>query len=103
MQVHEALVLEVEKLREQVKREVLLAAASNFSSQSLDLIDAIQRLGVAYHFETEIEEALQHIYNNRIDMEDEDLYNTALGFRLLRQHGYNVSCGNYKYMYGHLL
>ncbi|KAI5562784.1 hypothetical protein BDE02_15G073700 [Populus trichocarpa] len=89
--VHEATELqEIEKLREQFKRE-LLAAASN-SSQQLDLIDAIQRLGVAYHFETEIEEALQKIYNNRIDMEDEDLYNTALGFRLLRQHGYNVSC-----------
>ena len=102
MQVHEAIELqEIEKLREQFKRE-LLAAASN-SSQQLDLTDAIQRLGVAYHFETEIEEALQHIYNNRIDMEDDDLYNTALGFRLLRQHGYNVSCGNYKYMYGHLL
>jgi hypothetical protein len=102
MQVHEAIELqEIEKLREQFKRE-LLAAASN-SSQQLDLIDSIQRLGVAYHFETEIEEALQHIYNNRIDMKDDDLYNTALGFRLLRQHGYNVSCGNYKYMYGHLL
>ncbi|KAL3571175.1 hypothetical protein D5086_028424 [Populus alba] len=89
--VREAIELqEIEKLREQFKRE-LLAAASN-SSQQLDLIDAIQRLGVAYHFETEIEEALQHIYNNRIDMEDDDLYNTALGFRLLRQHGYNVSC-----------
>ncbi|KAI5562028.1 hypothetical protein BDE02_15G028200 [Populus trichocarpa] len=87
--VHEAIELqEIEKLREQFKRELL---ASN-SSQKLDLIDAIQRLGVAYHFETEIEEALQHIYNNRIDMEDDDLYNTALGFRLLRQHGYNVSC-----------
>ncbi|KAJ6868332.1 valencene synthase-like [Populus alba x Populus x berolinensis] len=87
--VQEAIQLqEIEKLREQFKRELL---ASN-SSQKLDLIDAIQRLGVAYHFETEIEEALQHIYNNRIDMEDDDLYNTALGFRLLRQHGYNVSC-----------
>ncbi|KAJ6294155.1 hypothetical protein OIU76_022273 [Salix suchowensis] len=92
--VHEALELEVEKLREQVKREVLLAAASNYSSQSLDLVDEIQRLGVAYHFETEIEEALQRIYNNHIGMEDGDLYSTALGFRLLRQHGYNVSCGN---------
>ncbi|KAJ6969907.1 valencene synthase-like [Populus alba x Populus x berolinensis] len=87
--VQEAIELqEIEKLREQFKRELL---ASN-SSQKLDLIDAIQRLGVAYHFETEIEEALQHIYNNRIDIEDDDLYNTALGFRLLRQHGYNVSC-----------
>ncbi|XP_011005622.1 PREDICTED: valencene synthase-like isoform X2 [Populus euphratica] len=87
--VHEAIELqEIEKLREQFTRELL---ASN-SSQQLDLIDAIQRLGVAYHFETEIEEALQHIYNNRIGMEDDDLYNTALGFRLLRQHGYNVSC-----------
>ncbi|XP_061953634.1 sesquiterpene synthase 2-like [Populus nigra] len=89
--MHETIELqEIEKLREQFKRE-LVAAASN-SSQQLDLIDAIQRLGVAYHFETEIEEALQHIYNNRIGMEDDDLYNTALGFRLLRQHGYNVSC-----------
>ncbi|KAL3570701.1 hypothetical protein D5086_027950 [Populus alba] len=87
--VQEAIELqEIEKLRVQFKRELL---ASN-SSQKLDLIDAIQRLGVAYHFETEIEEALKHIYNNRIDMEDDDLYNTALGFRLLRQHGYNVSC-----------
>ncbi|KAF9667937.1 hypothetical protein SADUNF_Sadunf15G0075000 [Salix dunnii] len=93
--VHEALESEVEKLRDQVKREVLQAAACNFSSQSLDLIDAIQRLVVAYHFETEIEEALQHIYNNHINMEDGDLYNTALGFRLLRQHGYNVSSGVY--------
>lgn len=70
-----------------------MAAASNYSSQSLNLVDAIQRLGVAYHFETEIEEALQHIYSNHIEMEDGDLYSTALGFRLLRQHGYNVSCG----------
>ncbi|KAJ6410287.1 hypothetical protein OIU84_007104 [Salix udensis] len=93
--VHEALEFEVEKLREQVKREILLAAASNDSSQSLDLVDAIQRLGVAYHFESEIEEALQRIHNNHIDMEGGDLYSTALGFRLLRQHGYNVSCGNY--------
>ncbi|KAJ6688253.1 TERPENE SYNTHASE 2-RELATED [Salix koriyanagi] len=93
--VHEALELEVEKLREQVRREILLAAASNYSSQSLDLVDAIQRLGVAYHFESEIEEALIRIYNNHIDMEDGDLYSTALGFRLLRQHGYSVSCGNY--------
>ncbi|KAJ6294132.1 hypothetical protein OIU76_022253 [Salix suchowensis] len=93
--VHDALELEVEKLREQVRREILLAAASNYSSQSLDLVDAIQRLGVAYHFESEIEEALIRIYNNHIDMEDGDLYSTALGFRLLRQHGYSVSCGNY--------
>ncbi|KAJ9676232.1 hypothetical protein PVL29_024968 [Vitis rotundifolia] len=65
------------------------------TSQQLKFIDAVQRLGVAYHFEREIEEVLQHIYDsypNGDDMEG-DIYNVALQFRLLRQAGFNISCG----------
>ena len=84
---------QVEDLKEEVRRE-LMAAADN-PSQLLNFIDAVQRLGVAYHFEQEIEEALQHIYNSFHDLNDidGDLYNVALGFRLLRQQGYSISCG----------
>ncbi|MBA0742595.1 hypothetical protein Gogos_015636, partial [Gossypium gossypioides] len=51
---------------------------------------------VAYHFEKEIEDALEVIYDhycNHIQIDDgEDLYTTAVRFRLLREHGFNVQC-----------
>ncbi|KAF8409447.1 hypothetical protein HHK36_005523 [Tetracentron sinense] len=60
----------------------------------LELIDVLQRLGVSYHFEGEIKRTLDTIYSSRNNkwMED-DLYATALHFRLLRQHGYQVPQG----------
>lgn len=81
----------VEELKVAVKREVFTNKATDFSHQ-LKLIDAIQCLGVAYHFETEIEESLEQMHEKFQDY-DGDLYNVALGFRLLRQQGHNVSCG----------
>ncbi|XP_021827711.1 (-)-alpha-pinene synthase-like isoform X2 [Prunus avium] len=85
---------EVNELKEVVRREAFTTSAGDFSHQ-LKFIDAIQRLGVAYHFESEIEEALErmHVAFRDHDFSDDgDLYNIALGFRLLRQHGYKVSC-----------
>ncbi|KAL6283769.1 hypothetical protein ACE6H2_014698 [Prunus campanulata] len=85
---------EVDKLKEVVRREVFTTSAGDFSHQ-LKFIDAIQRLGVAYHFESEIEEALErmHVAFRDHDFSDDgDLYNVALGFRLRREHGYKVSC-----------
>lgn len=65
------------------------------SNQKLPFIDAVQRLGVSYHFEKEIEDELENIYRdtNNNDAEN-DLYTTALRFRLLREHGFDISCGN---------
>ncbi|KAH9685726.1 Beta-myrcene/(E)-beta-ocimene synthase 2 [Citrus sinensis] len=59
----------------------------------LELIDSLQRLGLAYHFETEIRNILHDIYNSNNDYvwRKENLYATSLEFRLLRQHGYPVS------------
>ncbi|GAY65207.1 hypothetical protein CUMW_239390 [Citrus unshiu] len=58
----------------------------------LELIDNLQRLGLAYHFETEIRNILHNIYNSNKDYNwrKENLYATSLEFRLLRQHGYPV-------------
>ena len=57
------------------------AAGNTF--QQLKFINAVQRLGVAYHFEREIEEVLQHIYDSYPDGDDMegDIYNVALQFR----------------------
>ncbi|KAG5546310.1 hypothetical protein RHGRI_018473 [Rhododendron griersonianum] len=85
-----------QQLKEKVRKQ--LVEAKGEYSQQLDLIDAIQRLGVAYHFETEIDQGLHQIYEtyhqsgHKNVNNDEDLYITALSFRLLRQQGYPVSC-----------
>ncbi|XP_048328632.2 (-)-germacrene D synthase-like [Ziziphus jujuba] len=84
----------VRKLKEQVKKMVV--APVNNPLEKVELINAIQRLGVAYHFESEIEEILQQINTlscNYGDNENDfDLYTVALCFRLLRQQGYNSPC-----------
>ena len=61
----------------------------------LELIDDLQRLGVFYHFEGEIKRVLESIYNNKCGKwNNGNLHATALKFRLLRQHGYNIPQGN---------
>jgi valencene/7-epi-alpha-selinene synthase len=88
---------QVDELKLVVKREVCRDAGD--FSLGLNLIDAIQRLGVAYHFEKEIDEALQHIHatyrGHEHYSDDGDLHHVALCFRLLRQHGYDISSGTY--------
>ena len=70
------------------------------SSEKLDLIDAIERLGLGYQFQPEISKTLENIYYNNKFSENNDaivkervgLRSYALRFRLLRQHGYNIPC-----------
>ncbi|XVE50495.1 hypothetical protein DITRI_Ditri01bG0167100 [Diplodiscus trichospermus] len=78
-----------EELKEDV-RKMIVAPVEN-CNQKLMLIDAVQRLGVSYHFEKEIADALEAIYHDSNDVKN-DLYTTSLRFRLLREHGYNSSC-----------
>nr|GME10656.1 (-)-germacrene D synthase-like [Ipomoea batatas] len=78
-------------LKEKVKN--MLVEAPHISSQKLDLIDKLQRLGVSYQFKKEIEATLQHIFeaHHEFSGEDEnDLHVVSLQFRLLRQDGYHV-------------
>lgn len=76
----------------------MLVISPSKSLQKLGLINTIQLLGVAYHFEHEIEESLSEIYNGYEEWigefgESHDLHVVALSFRLLRQQGYYVSSG----------
>ncbi|XP_052178610.1 (-)-germacrene D synthase-like isoform X1 [Diospyros lotus] len=86
-----------EKLRDELRKTL-----SN--SASADLIDAIQRLGVAYHFESEIEAAVQRMHrtwhHQRLGDAGDSVYCTALTFRLLRQHGFPVSSDVFKELRG---
>ncbi|XP_031099079.1 (-)-germacrene D synthase-like isoform X2 [Ipomoea triloba] len=85
---------EHQQLKEKVKN--MLVEAPCISSQKLELINNIQRLGVSYQFEKEIEATLQLIFNTHYEFnaqkDENELYVVSLHFRLLRQHGYYVPC-----------
>ncbi|XP_014493248.1 probable terpene synthase 2 isoform X1 [Vigna radiata var. radiata] len=84
-------------LKEHVRKRLVSSIDDNNFSFKLNFIDSVQRLGVSYHFEHEIDTALSQVYdistkdNNIIADDSHDLYHTALLFRLLRQHGYRIS------------
>ena len=84
----------VNKLKEEVR--MMLNKVVDPANQ-LELIDILQKLGLSYHFEDEIKKLLKSMYDNISNNDTWDkevLYVAALKFRLLRQHGYNVSQGN---------
>ncbi|CAI0457111.1 unnamed protein product, partial [Linum tenue] len=91
---------EHEVLKEDVRKLVLNETKS--SGDKLRLIDAVQRLGVGYHFEAEIEEALGKVHDmgedlfTNFDGRGTDLYHAALRFRLLRQQGFPVSLDGFR-------
>ncbi|XP_058071180.1 alpha-terpineol synthase, chloroplastic-like [Magnolia sinica] len=79
----------IKKLHDAARHLILEASGP---LDQLNLIDNIQRLGLGHLFNMEIEEVLSTIStdNNDMGMAD-DVHGTALRFRLLRQHGYEVS------------
>nr|UNZ11787.1 ent-copalyl diphosphate synthase [Scutellaria barbata] len=68
-------------------------------------VDRIQRLGISRHFQPEIDECIAYVYRHWTDKGIcwarnsvvQDLDDTAMGFRLLRLHGYDVSADVFKH------
>ncbi|KAD3338096.1 hypothetical protein E3N88_33617 [Mikania micrantha] len=81
----------IESLKEEIRKEIMRALDDRAKhADLLKLVNDIQRLGIAYCFEPEIEQALQHIY---VAYGDDWNHNCDfLWFRLLRQQGFYVSC-----------
>ncbi|KAL9232173.1 hypothetical protein vseg_007312 [Gypsophila vaccaria] len=88
---------EVGSMKEEVKKELLDTTHHHKPTKQIELIDAIERLGVMYHFENEIEQVLDKIYGTFLrECENNSLYHVSLGFRILRQHGFSISCDVFK-------
>lgn len=81
-------------------RELILQSDEDDLTLKLQLIDLIQQLGVAYHFEKEIDTTLRWIHDTYSERDnDNDLRVVALCFRLLRKQGFHVPCGTSVYRY----
>ncbi|KAH7847785.1 hypothetical protein Vadar_030260 [Vaccinium darrowii] len=92
---------EVEVLKEEVKDMLVVndAGGGKSASEKMVLIDALERLGVSYLFEKEIEENLEAMFKNFEDNSHvfhDDLFMVSLHFRVFRQHGYNLSSSIFK-------
>ncbi|XP_010514205.1 PREDICTED: beta-myrcene/(E)-beta-ocimene synthase 2, chloroplastic [Camelina sativa] len=80
----------------QIVKKMLDAVETKSRLEQLELVDDLQKLGVSYYFELEINNILTNFHHEngkntwKCDKE-EDLHATALEFRLLRQHGFDVS------------
>ncbi|KAG2582268.1 (-)-germacrene D synthase-like isoform X2 [Panicum virgatum] len=63
--------------------------------QGMKTVDALERLGVGYHFEQEIA-TFMDVLSSRKPAVGDDLCAVALQFRLLRQHHYDATCDVFK-------
>ncbi|GAB4827098.1 hypothetical protein Ancab_033981 [Ancistrocladus abbreviatus] len=86
---------EISALKEEVRAKLVDNSITDHVAK-MKLIDAVERLGVSYHYEKEIEGLVQQIFEayakNNFEGDD-DLHTTALFFRVFRQHGYKMPCG----------
>ncbi|CAJ1956398.1 unnamed protein product [Sphenostylis stenocarpa] len=89
---------EVESMRERAtkleeKVRFMLRGIERKPHSLFELIDDIQRLGLSYKFNEEISKALHQFVSiqNFRDQRKKTLHETALCFRILRQHGFHVS------------
>ncbi|KAL8266833.1 hypothetical protein R6Q59_004177 [Mikania micrantha] len=87
---------QAKELKEKLRKKLVVKESMEPATQHmklLELIDAVQRLGVSYHFEDEIEKCLTCIYVTYGGkwINEGSLQSTSLWFRLLRQQGFNVS------------
>ncbi|CAN6810654.1 unnamed protein product [Brassica oleracea] len=73
----------------------MLMSFKNRDSERIRLIHLLVNLGIAYHFETEIDEILNKAFGNVDDIiaQQDDLETMSTMFELFSLRGYYMSCG----------
>ncbi|CAH8346016.1 unnamed protein product [Eruca vesicaria subsp. sativa] len=97
----DALACELEAMKPNV-RDMLMssyhAEGHDSTKRKILLIYMMISLGVAYHFENEIEKILTHAFEKLDDMiaNEHDLYTISIFFWVFRTYGYNMSADVFK-------
>ncbi|KAK4356140.1 hypothetical protein RND71_025111 [Anisodus tanguticus] len=79
---------------------MIISTTSNDTIEKIHLIDTLERLGISYHYEEEIEDQISKMFDQNVIREEDDLYKVALYFRLFRQHGYPISSDHFNQFKG---
>ncbi|XP_076882026.1 R-linalool synthase QH1, chloroplastic-like [Bidens hawaiensis] len=83
-----------DNLKENVRNIISKETSPENPLRALELVDDLQRLGISYHYKDEISNVLKMIYTCYFEAHENwnkmSLNLKALGFRLLRQHGYHI-------------
>uniref|UniRef100_A0A1J3GR19 Terpenoid synthase 1 n=1 Tax=Noccaea caerulescens TaxID=107243 RepID=A0A1J3GR19_NOCCA len=94
----DALAQEIETLKPKVKDMLMFSKSTDSAKKRILLIYMLVSLGVAYHFEDEIEESLKEGFEKIHEMiaGDDDLYTISIIFWVFRTYGYNMSSDVFK-------
>lgn len=97
----DALAQEIETLKPKVKDMLMFSKSTDSAKKRILLIYMLVSLGVAYHFEDEIEESLKEGFEKIHEMiaGDDDLYTISIIFWVFRTYGYNMSSGKKSLLY----
>lgn len=80
--------------------QIVLITIDQNIIQKLHFIDLVHRFGASYHFQQEIDQALEHIHitftNDYTFDKDGDLHSLDVLFRLLKQQGFRISSSMYE-------
>ncbi|EOA37735.1 hypothetical protein CARUB_v10012518mg [Capsella rubella] len=94
----DALRIEIETLKPKVRDMFMLSSEGMKSTKKKNImfIYLLVSLGLAYHFEDEIEETLRDGFRkmeeeDMMSGEDDDLYTVSILFRVFRTYGHNIS------------
>ncbi|KAL7113792.1 hypothetical protein ACP275_04G081300 [Erythranthe tilingii] len=79
------------KRREYLLEKTARELQTSTTVEKLKLIDTIQRLGIGYYFEEDINAILQVEFSNIALITEDNLFTTALRFRLLRHNGFQIT------------
>ncbi|KAF7146169.1 hypothetical protein RHSIM_Rhsim04G0058400 [Rhododendron simsii] len=79
------------ELQERTQLALRTASSETTTTDALKLVDTLQRLGIGYHFQEDINALLERFSDGPNPLDDEDLFTAALCFRLLRHNGYQMS------------
>ncbi|CAH2036179.1 unnamed protein product [Thlaspi arvense] len=87
---------EIEELKPQVSGMFMSSKGIDSTKKKILFIYLLVSLGLAYHFEDEIEESLKDGFTNMEEMMtgEDDLYTVSVIFWVFRTYGHNISSGD---------